>query len=145
MKEKAKPIAKRSIPSVLGFVGKEAFEKVRIQNSWESLRYTIEAGTMWGGGKIADQLLSGDMNRVKYPYLVEIAIFDRKKEDREGLKVYQCVNFMASKEDIFSRIYNTRVHLAEAGVREDMPVTVVVHFVCPVLKWLNYGKSGLDE
>jgi hypothetical protein len=84
-------------------------------------------------------------SHVEFPYLIELAVIDRKKDDQEGLKVYQCVNFMASMEDIFSRIYNINYHLGRVGISRDMPVTVVAHLVCPVLKWLNYGKSGLDE
>jgi hypothetical protein len=52
---------------------------------------------------------------------------------------------MASMEDVFSRIYNINYHLGRVGITEDTPVTVVAHLVCPVLKWLNYGKSGLSE
>ena len=84
-------------------------------------------------------------DHVEFPYLVELAIFDRKKDDQEGVKVYQCVNFMASMENIFSGIYDINYHLGRVGISKDMPVTVVAHLVCPVLKWLNYGKSGLNE
>ena len=37
MKNRAKPISKRSIPAVLGCVGEEAFEKVREKNGWKKL------------------------------------------------------------------------------------------------------------
>ena len=82
---------------------------------------------------------------MEFPYLIELAVFDRDEGDTEGLKVYQCVNFMASMEDIFSRIFDVKYRLGRVGITPDMPVTVVLHLVCPVLKWLNYGKSGLDE
>jgi hypothetical protein len=52
---------------------------------------------------------------------------------------------MASRQEIFSYIYDVKVHLAKVGIREDMPVTVIVHLVCPVLKWLNYAKSALID
>jgi hypothetical protein len=52
---------------------------------------------------------------------------------------------MASMENLFERIYNINYHLGRVGLTSDHPVTVIVHLVCPVLKWLNYGKSGLDE
>jgi hypothetical protein len=52
---------------------------------------------------------------------------------------------MASSEEIFSYIYDVKVHLAKVGIREETPVTVIVHLICPVLKWLNYGKSALDD
>lgn len=29
------------------------------------------------------------------------------------------------------------------GIRPEAPVTVLVHFVSPILEWLNYGKSSL--
>jgi len=52
---------------------------------------------------------------------------------------------MASMEDVFAKIFNINYRLGRVGIRQDTPVTVVAHLVCPVLKWLNYGKSGLDE
>ena len=134
MREKAKPISKRSIPSVLGVVGEPAFERLREENGWERLRYVMLTGV-----KVEHQ------DHVEFPYLVELAIFDRKKGDEEGVKVYQCVNFMASMESIFSRIYDINYHLGRVGISKDMPVIIVAHLVCPVLKWLNFGKSGLNE
>jgi hypothetical protein len=146
MKARAKPIAKRSIPTVLGFVGEESFEKLREQNGWKRLRHTIMPGIRvecheyyHGKGPCRNP------DHVEFPFLIELAVFDRKRDEQEGLKVYQSVNFMASMEDIFSRIYGINYHLGRVGISKDMPVTVVAHLVCPVLKWLNYGKSGLDE
>jgi len=146
MRSKAKPISKRSISSVLGVVGEESFEEVRKQNEWERLRYVVMPGIKvecteyhHGDGPCRNE------KHVEFPYLIELAVFDRKRDDQEGLKVYQCVNFMASMEDIFSRIYNINYHLGRVNISKDMPVTVVAHLVCPVLKWLNYGKSGLNE
>lgn len=136
MKSKAKPIAKRSIPSVLGIVGEKSFEKLRQQREWEKLKYVMIPSL---------RIESAPFDHVEFPYLIELAVFDRKKDDQEGLKVYQCVNFMASMEDIFSRIFNINYRLGRVGITRDMPVTVVAHLICPVLKWLNYGKSGLDE
>jgi len=146
MKGRSKSIAKRSITSVLGCVGEKSFDKVREQNGWERLRYVMMSGTR----EECPEYYHGDgrchnLDHVEFPFLIEIAVFDRKREDQEGLKVYQCVNFMASMEDIFSRIYNINYHLGRVGIGRDMPVTVVSHLVCPVLKWLNYGKSGLNE
>lgn len=146
MKSRAKPIAKRSIPSILGVVGEEAFEKVREREGWERLRYVMIPGirvecreSYHEGGPCCSE------DHVEFPYLVEVAVFDRKSDDTEGLKVYQCVNRMASTEDIFSRIFDINYRLGRVEIREDTPVTVVAHLVCPVLKWLDYGKSGLDE
>jgi len=147
LKTKAKPIAKRSIPSVLGCIGEKTFEKIREQNGWERLRYVMMLGIKTECPIVPYFHKENCQNpdHVEFPYLIELAVFDRKKDDVEGLKVYQCVNFMASMEDIFSRIYNINYHLGRVGINKDMPVTIVAHLVCPVLKWLNYGKSGLDE
>ncbi|MDV3244857.1 MAG: hypothetical protein LYZ66_06790 [Nitrososphaerales archaeon] len=158
MRAKAKPISKRSIPSVLGCVGQENFESERERNGWARLRYVIEKGTKIecplphpfnSGGCESDE-------HVEYPFAVEIAVFDRKgggandgaedgDEDGEGLKVNQCVNFSASREDVFSRIFDVKYRLGRVGIMEDSPVTVVVQLVCPVLGWLDYGKTGLGE
>jgi len=146
MRAKAKPISKRSIKSVLGCVGEDSFERLREQHGWRRLRYVIMAARMVEcHRRYVHELGDCDgLDHVDFPYLIELAIFDRE-DDGKGLKVYQCVNFMASMEDIFSRIFNINYRLGRVGIRKDTPVTVVVHLVCPVLKWLNYGKSGLDE
>lgn len=134
MMERAKPIAKRSISKVLGAVGRESFERVREQRGWKRLRYTLQKGrekTVFDFGKF-----------VSFPFLVELAVFDRD-EDERGLKVFQAVNFSASMEDLFSKIFDIRYRLGRVGITERSPVTVLAHLVCPVLGWLNYGKSGL--
>ena len=147
MKSYSKPITKRSIPTVLTLVGKESFERICKQNVWSSLKYVALSHV-----KVNCPMAFNDNNskegcrnpdHVEFPYLIEVAVFDR--QDSEGMKVYQCVNFMASMEDLFSRIYNVNYHLGRVGIQAEHSVTVVVHMVCPVLKWLNYGKSGLDE
>ncbi|HDQ06576.1 MAG TPA: hypothetical protein ENN36_07640 [Candidatus Bathyarchaeota archaeon] len=146
MKGKSKPIAKRSIPAVLTVVGEENFEKLCEQNEWSHLKYDVKAATKldcqaqcyWHDDNCRD------ITHTEYPYLIEVAVFNRQN-DGKGLKVYQCVNFMASMENLFERIYNINYHLGRVGLTSDHPVTVIVHLVCPVLKWLNYGKSGLDE
>jgi hypothetical protein len=145
MREKAKPISKRSVKSVLGCVGKEWFEKLRVHLGWKRLRYALIAGIQIECPEYYHSNgLCHNLHHVEFPYLVELAVFDRE-DDGIGLQVYQCVNFMASMDDIFSRLYNINYHLGRVGITEDMPVTVVVHLVCPVLKWLNYGKSDLGE
>ena len=136
MAKRAKPISKRSTPKVLGAVGEEHFEKIKERYGWRHLKYTIMKGrkeTYW----LIDRWAG-------FPFLVELAVFDRN-EDGDGLKVFQCVNFMASMEDIFSKIFNIKYRLGRVGIKETTPVTVLAHLVCPVLKWLNYGKSGLYE
>jgi len=129
MRAKAKPISKRSIKSVLGCVGEDSFERLREQHGWRRLRYVIMAARMVEcHRRYVHELGDCDgLDHVDFPYLIELAIFDRE-DDGKGLKVYQCVNFMASMEDIFSRIFNINYRLGRV-----------------VLKWLNYGKSGLDE
>jgi hypothetical protein len=147
MKAKAKTVSTRSIASVLGCVGEKAFEQVREREGWKRLRYIkIPAFRVQCQCQIYEA--SGPCNRldhVEFPYLIELAVFDRDEGDTEGLKVYQCVNFMASMEDIFSKIFDVKYRLGLVGIKGNMPVTVVLHLVCPVLNWLNYGKSGLDE
>lgn len=136
MRSRSKPIAKRSVPKILGVVGEARFERVKEQHGWKRLRYTVMKGRWkdrWGR-KVAS-----------FPFLVELAVFDREEEDDQGLQVFQCVNFMASMEDIFSRLFNIQYRLGRVGITKESPVTLMVHLVCPVLKWLNYGKSGLYE
>ena len=148
MKAKAKTVSTRSIASVLGCVGQKVFERVRERQEWKRLRYIeipayrrecskVSSCPAWECDKCKE-------DHVEFPYLIELAVFDRQ-DDKEGLKVYQCVNFMASMEDIFSRIFDIKYRLGRVGITPEMPVTVLLHLVCPVLNWLNYGKSGLDE
>uniref|UniRef100_A0A6M3M3D7 Putative GHKL domain containing protein n=1 Tax=viral metagenome TaxID=1070528 RepID=A0A6M3M3D7_9ZZZZ len=136
MRSRSKPISKRSVPKVLGIVGEERFEKVKEQHGWKRLRYTV----MKGRWKDRQKNL-----KASFPFLVELAVFDREEEDDQGLQIFQCVNFMASMEDIFSRLFNVEYRLGRVGITKEAPVTLMVHLVCPVLKWLNYGKSGLYE
>lgn len=144
MKARSKPIGKRSVKSVLGFVGKEAFERLREQSGWRRLRYIavpavrVECPEYYHHGGRCE-----NPDHVEFPYLIELAVFDRGN-DKDGLKVYQCVNFMASMEGIFSRIFDISYRLGRVRITAETPVTVVVHLVCPVLRWLNYGKSSLD-
>lgn len=153
MKRRAKPISKRSTKVVLGCIGEQSFENLRQQHGWQRLRYVLiparrlECATQrfyryYEEHKLQDCKYS--LEHVEFPYLVELAVFDRY-EDGEGLKVFQCVNFMASMEDLFSRIFNVSYRLGRVGITKETPVTVILHLVCPVLKWLNYGKSGLDD
>ncbi|MCW3988821.1 MAG: hypothetical protein NWE88_01950 [Candidatus Bathyarchaeota archaeon] len=138
MREVAKPIAKRSVPKVLGIVGEERFERVKEQHGWKRLRYTVMKGRRGRDARLGYSLAD-------FPFLVELAVFDRREDDELGLQVFQCVNFMASMENIFSRLFDIKYRLGRVGITEKSPVTVMAHLVCPVLKWLNYGKSGLYE
>jgi hypothetical protein len=133
LRRRSKPISKRSVAQVLGVVGQEWFTKLKDQLGWVGMKYTCEQGVK-----------EDVRGNISYPFLVELVIFNRQ-EDGEGLKIIQCVNFMASMEDIFSRLFDVRYRLGRVGITPEMPVTVLVHLICPVLKWLNYGKSGLDE
>jgi hypothetical protein len=154
MKTTAKPIESRSIPSVLGSIGEEALTKVKEANEWQRVRYVLEKSERtevcekFGKKEYMERCFKSCQtcsDRLSFPYLVELAVFDRKADDTEGLQVYQCVNFMASMEDVFSRIFDIPYRLGRVGITKESPVTVLAHLVCPVLKWLNYGKSGLDE
>ena len=148
MKAKAKSIKKRSIPVVLGFVGEDTFSKVQHENGWERLRYIILEDNTSECPDWLNHAYVGkecrNLDHVEYPYLIELAVFDRRKEDQNGLRVYSCVNFMMSAEPMFARNFNVSYRLGRVGIRNETPVTVVVHLVCPVLNWLNYGKNALD-
>ncbi|MBA7689329.1 hypothetical protein ES703_97835 [subsurface metagenome] len=133
MLDMAKKINVRSINKVLGIVGQEQFEKVRERMGWRKLKYSYHRSR------------SSDWESVSYPFIIEFALFERKEEDQRGVHIYQCVNFMASMEDIFARLYNVKSHIASCGVTSEMPITVLLHLICPVLKWLDYGKGGLYE
>ena len=130
MKGRTKQISKRSLPRVLGVVGEEQFEKMRRENGWERLRYT----------RIVE---SEDQNARIYPHILELAVFDRSEDDVEGLKIYRCVNFMATTESLFSRSFDITYRLGRVGIRSEAPVTVLIHFISPILEWLNFGKSSL--
>ena len=149
MKAKAKPITKKSaLRYVLSSVGKDAFERLRIRNGWEKLKYVRMAGIRIecpNPKHLHSEGRCQELDHVEYPFLVEVAVFDRKRDDGEGLKIYQCVNFQASMENIFSNIFDISYRLGRVGITEKTPVTVVVHLVCPVLRWLNYGKTSLGE
>jgi len=144
MKAKAKAVSSRSVASVLGCVGEKAFEHVRERQGWKRLGYTkIPASRVQCQCQFFGEPCNS-LDHVEFPYLIELAVFDRQ-DDNAGLKVYQCVNFMASMKDIFNRIYDVNYHLGRVEITKDTPVTVLLHLVCPVLNWLDYGKSGLDE
>jgi len=149
LKQQSKAISTRSIASVLGCVGEKAFEQLHERQGWKRLRYVsipafkVECKNCDCPSWYGDAGACISLDHVKFPYLIELAVFDR--QDHEGLKVYQCVNFMASMEDLFSRIFDIKYRLGRVGITETTSITVLVHLVCPVLKWLNYGKSGLDE
>ena len=136
MEKHGKPISKRSIQNVLGEVGEKSLEKVRKQRGWLSLKYTLIKDR-----KQPSQNILKD--RVSYPFLIELAVFDRKEDDEEGLKVYQCVNFMASQEKLFSRFFDVGHRLGQVGISSNTPVTILIHLVCPVLEWLNYAKTSI--
>ena len=152
MKADAKPISKRRTPSTLGCVGEASFEKVRVQNEWKRLRYTMVSGVERKCPEGSQHVQFGhyefysccNLDHVEFPYLIELAVFDRN-DDGQGLKIRQCVNFMASTENIFSKIFDVNYRLGRVSISEDAPVTVVVHLLCPVLTWLSYGKTGLGN
>jgi hypothetical protein len=142
LKDEAKPIRRRSIPSVLGIVGEESFKRLCERNGWKNLRYIVLCGNRMECPEPNHDGSCPNPDHVEFPCLIELAVLDRL--DQEGLKLYQCVNFMASTEDVFSRLYNIPYHLGRAGIGKDTSMTVVAHLVCPVLRWLSYGKSVLE-
>jgi len=145
LRARAKPIGKRSIPSILGAVGKEPFEDLCKRNGWK-LRYVMLPGIKIDCPEYHDNKKPCiNENHVEFPFQIELAIFDRREDDREGLKVYTCVNFMASMQDVFGQIFDIKYRLGRVSITEKSPVTVVAHLVCPVLRWRNFGKSDLDE
>jgi hypothetical protein len=144
MKSKSKPIHKRSIPSLLGFVGKENFERISQQHGWAKPRYICLAGTK----RICPEPLHfssecKNPDHVEFPYLVELAFYDRG--DKEGLQVYQAVNFMSSTHDLFASTFNVMYRLGKVGLSPSSSVTIVVHLVTPVQPWLNYGKRSIGN
>jgi hypothetical protein len=144
MKSRSKPISKRSIPDVLGCVGQEYFERLRQQHGWFKLRYVYLVGIK----KICPEwsphnLPCKNLEHVEFPYLVELAIFDRN--DSEGLQLYEAVNFMASSHDVFSNTFNIQYRLGCVRIAKSSSVTIIAHVVSPVLPWLNYGKTSLGS
>jgi hypothetical protein len=129
IKSKTRPISKRSVPGVLGIVGEETFELVKQENDWLGLRYAKQVGFT-------------EVGNARFPFLVEVVVFDRKP-DGEGLKIYQCCNFMSSRRNYFSRVYDINYRVGRVNIGKDTPVTVLIHLVCPVLDWLDYGKTSL--
>lgn len=152
MKSKAKSIGRRSIPAVLGLVGEANFERFGKEQGYKRLRYVVLSGTTVecpdsrGLCKFRTpaRLPCKSLDHVEYPYLVELAVFDREEDDKDGLLVFSCVNFMASVEPIFSESFNVHFRLGQVGIKAETPATIIVHLVCPVLNWLNYGKNALD-
>jgi hypothetical protein len=145
MKAKAKPIPKRSVARyILKPVGRESYEKLCAQNGWRNLRYVRLVGFKGECPRCYNgDLACTELDHVEFPFMVEVAVFDR--DDAEGLKVYQCVNFMASMEDVFKGLFDVSYRLGRVGINAETPVTVVVHIVCPVLRWLDYGKTSIGE
>lgn len=131
MKDLSKPIGKRTIPNVLGCVGEERFRKIADDRGW-LLKYE----------KIVDHVVS-DYTETDIPHIIEIAFFERKG-DQDGLKLYQCVNFMTSPGPIFNRIYGIESHLGQCGIYEDFPGTILIHLITPKTVWLNYSKTEIS-
>jgi hypothetical protein len=156
LRKRSKPVEKRFAHSALGFVGKDNFKKLGEQNGWTNLRYTKYAGNS-GSCDLRHPDPDGDRpckdpSHKEYPWFLEVAVFDRgeygdkgfEPSDSEGPKIYCCVNFAATERDTFRDIFDISGHLGRAGLR-DHSVTVIAHYVSPILFWLNYGKSSLSE
>jgi hypothetical protein len=145
MKTKTKPIGRRSVPGLLGVVGEKNFREILRQRHWQKVRYVLLKGFRRDcpecSGIVLEQERCQNIDHVEYPYLVEVAVFDRG--DEKGLEVHHCVNFMASMHQVFSDTFDVQHRLGLVGIRAESSVTVIIHLVCPVLSWLNYGKSAL--
>jgi len=145
MKSKSKPIGKRSAPDVLGCVGQENFEKFRQLCVWPRLRYIRLVGIK----RVCPEPFHSfspckNLDHVEFPYLVELAVFDRN--DSAGLQLYEAVNFMCSSHDVFSSYtFNIQHRLGLVGITKASSVTIIAHVVSPVLPWLNYGKTSLGD
>lgn len=124
------PLSPRSVPSSLGMVGKATLTDAFTRMGWRGLKY----------GHTVETYTSGE---VKFPYIMELAVLDRPADDAGGLKVYHCVNFMASTEKILSAEYSVELHLGLVGIKRDTPVTLILHLVSPRVEWLNHAKSGI--
>ena len=135
LRARAKPISKRSTQHVLGCVGLERFEEHRERQGWANLKYVL----------LKDRVEPNETQRVQatFPFLIELAIFDRDPNDAEGPKIYQCVNFMASKLPLFRIAHDVNSRLVQVGITEHTPVTVVIHLVSPVQRWLNFAKTSI--
>ncbi len=130
LKAASNPIDPRSVPQSLGLVGKVTLNDACARMGWRGVKY----------GYSAETHISGE---VAFPYLIEVAVFDRAVDDAQSLKVYHCINFMASTEKILSAVYSVEHHLGLVGIKPDSPVTIVLHLVSPRVEWLNYAKSGM--
>ncbi|MDG6907842.1 MAG: hypothetical protein JRN20_18885 [Nitrososphaerota archaeon] len=150
MKSRSRRIEKRSVPSVLGCVGKEAFESVAKSKEWTRTRYGLRVGVQVScpscDGSFTEEGCV-DPDHTEFPFLVELAVFDRKPDDNGGKWVYNCVNFAATTEETMfsSNIFDINYRLGAVGIQESTPVTILTHLVSPVLLWQNYGKSSLAE
>ena len=137
LRSKSKPISNRRMGYVLGHVGKKQFEAVMEREGWMGLKYKLIKDRV----KPREDSFGEHLNHASYPFLIELAVFDRAPDDTEGPKIYSCVNYMASKESLFSRVFSINQRLGQVGITQETPVTIVIHLVCPVLKWLNYAKT----
>ena len=72
MKDKAKPITKRSaIRYVLSSVGKDAFERLRVKNGWESLKYVRISGIRiecTSPAYLHDEKPCRELDHVEFPF-----------------------------------------------------------------------------
>gem|GEM_PF-1748749 len=148
MKSRSRRIEKRSVPFVLGCVGKEAFETVAKSRGWAKTRHSMRVGIR-GSCPACDGSLEGcsDPDHVEFPFLVEVAVFDRQAGDSGGKQVYNCVNFAAtSEETLFSSdIFDVNYRVGAVGIQDTTPVTILTHLVSPVLWWQDYGKTSLAD
>ena len=146
MKSKSEVISTRSIPSVLGCVGRESFRQLALRKGWELRSYRWAAGIKVQCNEYHDGDVKGPCksrnDHVEFPLCFELAVFYRL--DNDGLRVYPCLNFASSVEkNLFDRHYDIAAHVASSGRGIRSPLTVVAHVITPVVGWLNYGKTAM--
>ena len=145
MKARTKPISKRATPAFLGALGKEGFQRM-MSNEGEGYLATyasqsaVKVKCPSSQAKHAFNECSS-IDHVEFPFCIELAVLHRK-EDGRGLKVLCFVNRMPTMSStVFDRLYDVGYHLGRVWIRKNSPVTVAVHFLSPVIEWLNFGKS----
>jgi hypothetical protein len=117
LRSNAKPVSTRRIAHVLGYVGEKQFEAVRMRMGSTGLKYKLIKHRVEPSEGISPERLS----HASYPILIELAVFDRAPDDTEGPKIYQCVNYMASDETLFNRIFNIHQILGQVGITHEPP------------------------
>ena len=152
----------KTIRNALGYVGKDGFDLAAEMHGWSEPRYGCETGITLRcpidhsvvNGRLGKSAICPNPDHVEFPFVIELAVFDRRQgtpnntrlAGKQGREIDSCVNFAASlNDDLFSKLFDVRGYLAQARLLDDSEFTIVIHFVCPVIEWLNFGKSAFYE